>query len=406
VNYNAPVVVVYRGGHGALGVARTLGRLGVPVYLIAQEGMATPVWSSRYWAGRTRWDFSVPAADSVRFLLDFGRDLEERHGARPIVLTLADWIAIFIEEHAEALSERYTFPRAKTKVVRDLANKWQMFLLARESGIPVPETIWPESRAEVTDFLEIARFPIVMKAADPSLEHVPAMAIVNKPDELLAKFDRDSALGPPNLILQEFIPGDAETVWMCNAYFGRESQCHAIFAGRKLRQVSATGIASLAVCSPNETVENQTRAFMQAVGYQGCVGIGWRFDVRDGLYKVLDVNPRVSGVFRLFRATNGMDVVRICYSDLTGQPIPATRPSVGRKWLLEDDLFVAITGLRRGTLTLSQWLRSLRGVREAQWFAIDDPKPILVWLSSRLSLKLRTKRPAGQSAGRRPRTSS
>lgn len=403
---SVPVVIVYRGGHGALGVARTLGRLGTPVYLIAQEGMATAVWSSRYWTDRIRWDFSVPPADSVAFLLDFGRVLEERHGARPIVLTLADWVAIFIEEHASALSERYVFPRAETKVVRDLANKWQMFLLARESGIPVPETIWPKSRADVTGFLEVARFPIVMKAADPSLEHVPKMAIVDEPDELLAKFDSDSTLGPPNLILQEFIPGGAESVWMCNAYFGDESECHAIFAGRKLRQVSSTGIASLAVCSPNETVENQTRAFMQTVGHRGCVGIGWRFDSRDGLYKVLDVNPRVSGVFRLFRATNGMDVVRICYADLTGQPIPATEPSVGRKWMLEDDLFVAFSDLRQGTLTLRQWLRSMRGVREAQWFALDDLKPILVWLSGRLSLPLRPKRPMGHSARRRPRTSS
>ncbi len=43
-----PVVVIYRGGIGALAIARSLGRLGVPVYLVA-DTQATPLWHSRYW---------------------------------------------------------------------------------------------------------------------------------------------------------------------------------------------------------------------------------------------------------------------------------------------------------------------------------------------------------------------
>ncbi len=387
IDSRVPVVVIYRGGHGALAVARTLGRLGVPMYLIAQEGMATPVWSSRHWSRRTRWDFDLPPDASLRFLLDVGRDIEVAHGARPIILTLADWVAIFLEEHADALGEQFIFPRAQHPVVHRLANKWKMFSLAGEHGIPTPATTYPQSRDEVMTFLEAASFPIVMKAADPYLPYVPSKKVVQSSRELLNKFDHDATLGPSNLILQEYIPGDAESVWMCNAYFGRESACHAIFTGKKLRQVSATGIASLAVCLPNETVEEQTRSFMQGVGYQGCVGIGYRYDARDGLYKLLDVNPRVSGVFRLFSASNGMDVVRVCYLDLTGQTIPASALSIGRRWLLEDDALAALTAMREGRLTVKQWITSLRGVREAHWFAADDPMPAFVWLWSGIRRK-------------------
>jgi len=49
IHADVPVVVVYRGGQGALAVARTLGRLGVPVYLVSHRGMETPGRSSRYW---------------------------------------------------------------------------------------------------------------------------------------------------------------------------------------------------------------------------------------------------------------------------------------------------------------------------------------------------------------------
>ena len=161
-----------------------------------------------------------------------------------------------------------------------------------------------------------------------------------------------------------------------------------IFTGKKLRQLSTTGIASLAICLPNEIVATQTRRFMEAVGYRGCVGIGYRYDRRDGLYKVLDVNPRVSGVFRLFVGTNDMDVVRACYLDLTGQQLPKTALQPGRKWMQEDHYFYHAgfgrgaerTGLRIDHLHIAEGIRSVRGVRESHWFAADDPVPMAMWL--------------------------
>ena len=370
-----PVVVIYRGGIGALAIARTLGRLGVAAYLLSQDELS-PVWYSRHWTGKFSWDFSKPQADTLGFLLDIGRRFE----TKPILLTLADWVAIFIEDNASALQEQFVFPEPSAPLIRDLANKWQMFSLAKKHGIPTPETAYPRSREDVLKFLETARFPIIMKGADPMLPRAASKAIVYDAQDLLEKYDRAAEDGPANAVLQEYIPGDAQSVWMCNAYFGAGSECKAIFTGKKLRQVSDTGIASLAVCLPNETVENQTRDFMQAVGYHGAVGIGWRYDARDGQYKLLDVNARVSGVFRLFRATNGMDVVRIAYLDLTGQAVPRSFLTVGRKWMLEQDFEAAWAAARARKLTFKQWLNSLRGVQETHWFAPDDPMPFLVWL--------------------------
>jgi predicted ATP-grasp superfamily ATP-dependent carboligase len=342
---DVPVLVIYRGGNGALAVARTLGRLRIPVYLVTKKGDSL-IEHSRYWTKRFWWDFSAPPEESARFLLG----VADLIGTRPILITLSDWAAIFIEENAQLLRERFIIPQGPKPVIRKLANKWDMFALAKTYGIPTPETACPTSRGEVLKFLETARFPIVTKTADPSASHVPGKRIVHDARELLEQYDREAALGPPNLIFQEYIPGDAESVWMCNAYFGKGSECLAAFTGKKLRQVDETGIASLAVCLPNETVAEQTQRFMQAVGYEGAVGIVYRYDARDGLYKLLDVNARLSGIFRLFRATNGMDIVRICYLDLTGQTVPSSALETGRKWMLEDDFFSALASARQGKL--------------------------------------------------------
>jgi D-aspartate ligase len=394
ITASAPVLVIsrgytaggrVRGGAADLAIARTLGRLGVSLYLVAQQGMSTPSWSSRYWAKRIRWDFSRPETESVAFLLAAGASLESAHQRRAILLTGSDWAAIFVERNRHLLADRFDFPQPVQPVIDALANKWKLHLLASEHQIPTPMTMCPASQAEVEASVERIGFPLVMKAADPYVADPPLKTIFYSHKELIREVERQVARRALNLILQEYIPGDVDTVWMCNGYFGLHSGQTVIFTGKKLRQASPTAIASLAICLPNETVATQTRGFMEGVGYQGCVGIGFRYDCRDGRYKLLDVNARVSGVFRLFAGTGGMDVVRACYLDLTGQEVPTTALQPGRKWMREEDVVVAALAVRNGRLSVTEWMRSVRGVRELQWFARDDPMPTLTLMREALS---------------------
>jgi predicted ATP-grasp superfamily ATP-dependent carboligase len=270
-----------------------------------------------------------------------------------------------------------------------------MHELANEGGIPTPVTVRPETTQAALRFASEAGYPVVMKAANPFVPARPPTALVRDQDQLLQHLTRLGAHGQPlNIVLQEHIPGAVDCVWMCNGYFGADPARSVTFTGTKLRQVSPTGVASLAVCRPNDTVARQTRDFLHRIGYRGCVGIGWRYDARDGRYKLLDVNARVSGVFRLFAGTNEMDVVRICYLDLTGQPIPPTSLQPGRKWMLEDDVLAAAGAIRNGSLTIRGWTASMRGVRELHWLAADDPRPFLGWARGRAAR-------AAQEAGAR-----
>ena len=201
---------------------------------------------------------------------------------------------------------------------------------------------------------------------------------VSNAAELLRKYDALEDPAEPNLMLQEYIPGGDDSVWMFNGYFDRKSDCVLGFTGQKLRQWPPhSGVTTLGICRHNATVADTTCRFMKAVGYQGVLDIGYRWDARDGLYKVLDVNPRIGATFRLFVADNGMDVVRALYLDLTGQPINPGRPCEGRKWMVEDiDLFSSYCFRREGGLTFKEWGASFRGVEEAAYFAADDLLPL------------------------------
>jgi predicted ATP-grasp superfamily ATP-dependent carboligase len=154
---------------------------------------------------------------------------------------------------------------------------------------------------------------------------------------------------------------------------------------------------------------------MEAIGYRGILDIGYRFDPRDGLYKVLDANPRVGQAFRLFVAENDMDVVKSLYLDQTGQEQFSIVPREGRRWLIEDfDLISSFHYFEEGALTLRDWVRSFKGVEEAAWFSWTDPRPfvkmvgdLLKRLSGRLLkragiLKVAGDPPQGDRRSRKP----
>ena len=374
-----PVVILGLGRgvfhHGVLGIARSLGRLGVPVHRVGRERTA-PAARSRYLAS---WRV-IPATASDDETFVTLRGLARELG-RPILIAADDAACVFVEDHAEQLEQQFLLPRQPAGLVRALSSKRGMYELCQEHAIPTPRSVFPRSEDELLANSTNDGFPIVLKcinAADAPAS-APRVLIARDVDELIAGYRQMETPGLGNVMLQEYIPGTPETVWMFNGYFDERSECRVGFTGKKIRQSPPyTGATTLGVCLPNPTVQEVTERFMRSIGYRGILDIGYRFDERDGQYKLLDVNPRIGGTFRLFVGDNGLDVLRALHLDLTGRDVPATELPDGRRWIVEPlDVTSSIVYRRRGDIRLGTWLRSFRGVREAAWWARDDPLPFL-----------------------------
>jgi predicted ATP-grasp superfamily ATP-dependent carboligase len=396
-------VVVLKMHHGSLGIARTLGRLGIAVYcLTARRGLWAE--SSRYWRGVYDWDVeNAPVSLTLDFLLDLGRRL----GSMPLLIAVSDRTALFVAEHADTLASAFRFPRVTYALAESLTSKKNMYFLARRCGIPTADTQFPQSREELIGLIDGTRFPVLLKGIDGvrlQARTGRTMAIVRDAAELLEQYDRLEDPASPNLMLQEYIPGGEDSVWMFNGYFDDESRVLMGMTGQKIRQTPPyTGSTSLGIVRTNAEVAALTSRFMRAIGYRGILDIGFRYDARDGQYKVLDVNPRIGSTFRLFVARNGLDVARVLYRHMTGQSVPAASAIDGRKWIVEDqDLFSCRRYRRDGRLNVVQWIASFKGLREGAWFAWDDLRPFSMmcrmlagsggrWIARKVTLPLRRK---------------
>ncbi|HKN96536.1 MAG TPA: carboxylate--amine ligase, partial [Pseudonocardiaceae bacterium] len=271
----------------------------------------------------------------------------------------------------------FLFPEPPADLPRTMAGKLAMHRLCRRLGVPSPETVLPGTLDEASDFAARAGYPVVAKLATPWVPgRVRSTTIVADAAQLADLYLTCAASGA-GLLLQEFIPDGNDSDWFCHAYVGRDGRCRPVFTGVKERSYPAhAGLTSMGRSMPNARLSAQLTELLAAVDYRGIVDIDVRLDHRDGRYHVLDLNPRLGAQFRLFRDTEGIDVVLAQYLDLTGQDVPTGEQVAGRGFVVENyDPVAAFRYWRGGELGLTSWLDSLRGRPETAWFAGDDPFP-------------------------------
>ena len=383
-NVSTPVVII-NCKLGALAIMRSLGPLGVPLYGVDADPRS-PAMLSRYC--RERFLFGLNESRPMEFLehlLEIGRRL----GRPAILIPTSDETAQFVVDQAEPLGRQFIFPRNSSEMIGRLVSKKGMYGLALELRVPTPTTLFPNSLDDVERALLKITFPLMLKGIHGNRLQTRGqkkMVIVHSADELIENYRQMEDPEAPNLMLQEYIPGGDDQIYIFNGYFDQKSECLASFTGHKIRQFPVhVGCASLGVCRSNEEVAKTTIRFMQAIGYKGILDIGYRYDPRDGQYKVLDANPRVGQAFRLFAAQNDMDVVKSLYLDLTGQEQFAIVPREGRRWLIEDfDVISSYHYFQEGSLNLWEWVRSFKGVEEAAWFNWKDPLPFMKMMGNLL----------------------
>lgn len=368
LDVSVPVLVLGLGDHGSLGIARSLGRLGVAVHGAHNE--RTPASSSRWFRAVHHWDGTVERA------LAIGASI----GGRPILVPIGDPTAVWVADEADALRERFLFAEPPDGLTRAFMSKRGLHELCTTHAIPTPVTSFPTTRDDVAAYDGL--FPVMVKALEYSSverRRVRRMAIARDTREALALYDELEDPEVPNLLLQELLPGGPGSSWMFDGYFDGASSCVVGYTGQKWRQSPPFGgSASLGECAENDVIANLTQRLVAAVGYSGLVDCDYHLDPRDGCYKLLDFNARVGASFRLFVGTDGLDVVRAMYLDLTGQPVRADRVQVGRRWIAEnDDLVSFVLSRRARELTTVDWVRSFRGVQEAAWWSRDDIRPFV-----------------------------
>jgi D-aspartate ligase len=363
--------------HSTVGIIRSLGSRGVPVYACVEDRLA-PASVARHLRRAFVWQTSKLNNFAIlAHLVAAG----ERLGRQAILIPTDDKAAVFIAEHAAVLSEWFLFPRLPGELPGRLSDKRALYRLCKSHDVPCPVSAFPGSLDDVNEFIEHAVFPVVVKVADLGRirKGARSVRIARSAPELLSIYRQTETPENPNVIFQEYIPEACAEDWVFHGYTNPHTGCLVAFTGKKLRSFPVfAGATTLGLSAYNQRLVKLTEKLLKDICYAGVMDIDYRLDRRDGQYKLLDFNPRVGANFRMFEDAAGIDVVRALHLDLTGRSVPRLPPVEGRKFLVEPYDVAATAGyLRSGRLTLREWWRSIQGSLELAWFRWDDPLPFL-----------------------------
>lgn len=360
--------------HIGLGVIRTLGRIGVPVYAITEDRW-TPAAVSRYCAGC----FVQPSTglEDPEVLLSRLVDLGRQLGRPTIAFPTDEEAAVLLAEHATELSDYFLLPRVAPTLPRRLASKGGLYELCRENDVPAPASETPRTIAEVNEFAARADFPVVAKNLEAWVRRkapvVPGTTVLRTPEELLALAGTWGEA--PSVILQEYLPREHAEDWIVHLYCDADSDCLAIFTGVKIRSWPPHhGMTACAYIVANPGLAEMTQRFCKQIGFCGIADLDYRLDRRDGEYRLLDFNPRVGSQFRLFETEAGIDVARAMHLDLTGRSVPPSPQLNGRRFVVETLDALAYPAFLRSDYTTPSKPRRPTST-ELAWLARDDPMP-------------------------------
>ena len=200
--------VVIGSDYRGLGIVRSLGRRGIPVWVLSDGHLLAAV--SRYAQHQLPWPVDHGEQRRLEYLLALGR----RHALRGWTLfPTGDETAAFLARQYTRLSGQFRLTTCPWEVLRWAYDKRLSYQLADELGLPVPWTAYPTSEDEVAGL--DCPWPVILKPAIKTTSNPFTVAKawrVNDRRALLARYAEARVLvASPLIMVQELIPGGGET---------------------------------------------------------------------------------------------------------------------------------------------------------------------------------------------------
>ena len=367
--------LVVGGEHPGLGVARSLGRRGIPVVVVDDQYSVSSF--SRYVTRAVKVnDLKEPRA-AVDALLDVGRRLNLRGW---VLYPTRDETVAAVSQHRDELSSMFTVTTPPWDTIRWVWNKKNTYDLAKQLDIPCPETYNPQTIEDLEALYK--KLPLAVKPAVKENFFYATGAKAwraDTPEQLRELFTAARAqIGPDELLIQEIVPGDGRAQYSYCAFF-RDGKAHSSLVAQRLRQhpYEFGRAATYVETTSMPWIEELSQRFLRHINFYGLVEVEYKLDPRDGKYKLLDVNARIWGFHSLGSAA-GVDFPYLLYADQIGEMTDACRGRDGVGWLrLVADVPTALSQLAQRRIDFRSYWQSLKHTRIESVFCKEDPLPSL-----------------------------
>ena len=359
----------------ALGIIRSLGKRGIPVYLINNRNLCISRFS-KYLKKFMRADTN----NDTEFV-DFMIKLARKEGLEDwILMPTNDAMVYILSKHKKILEEYYKVPTPSWDVIKYAYDKRLTYKLAKRCGVPTPRTIYPEKLDDVLSVASDLEYPVIIKGKNGydfyQKIRIKAIYINSKKKLINAYRELMSLVKPSETMIQEVVQGN-HVYSFCS--FFKNGEAIAIWIGRKIREhPMGFGTGTFAESTYVPKIEKLGTRILRTMNYYGISEIEFKRDQKDGKFKLIEINAR-TWLWHSLAARCGVDFPYILYKDMIGEEVTRVKSFVvGIKWIhFYTDIWESLKEIARGNLKVNEYLNSLRGKKEFAVFSIDDPLPFI-----------------------------
>jgi len=367
-----PAVVLGAGVNG-LGVARSLARERVPVWLLDADGrrpemrtrVATPL-TLRSLHGEALIDELVRLGTS-RF-----------SGVRPVLFLTQEESVKAVSRYRDRLSPLYRFSLPARDTVDALLHKHGFQRVAEQLGSPIPPLVHVRTPADLPA-VERLRHPVAIKPGERNADygrHFKKAYRADTPAESVALLQRILPV-MADVVVQEWIEGPDANIHFCLQYMGRDGRVAASFTGRKIRswppQVGGTA-SCIAAPEVHAELSAMTTRFFRAAGVIGMASMEYKRDTRSHDFRMVEPTVGRTDYQEEVATLNGVNLPHAAWCAELDLPLPAPLAS-GRPvaWRVRSEDRQSAVAQGQGP---KQGYPSGTRVADA-WWRRDDPMPYL-----------------------------
>lgn len=225
--------------------------------------------------------------------------------------------------------EPYCFLPYNPANLLEATDKYTQYLACDAVGVPRPATASIKTPEDLEEIPRIG-FPVLIKPSkrdDASMGLFRSIVLEDLDDfrGRRAELERPLANGV-SFIASEIIPGDGSNIYAYVAYRDRSGRILNEWSGKKLSQFPDDfGVFASAANRAPEIVAQQGRALLEALDIRGIAEPEFKFDARDGRYKLTEINLRSMMWHRLGNRI-GVRLQLTQYLDATGGPVRPDEP--------------------------------------------------------------------------------
>ncbi|MFP3916502.1 ATP-grasp domain-containing protein [Lysinibacillus telephonicus] len=218
-----------------------------------------------------------------------------------LLLACGDDYAKLIIKNKPALEKYFTVPYIDETLMDQILLKENFYKMCEKYNFKYPGTT-TVTADNYEGFTPPFEYPIILKASNSvaywacKFPGKKKVFVANDEAEKTAILKAIySSSYQDTMIVQEFIPGDDSYMRVLNAYVGKDGKVKLMCLGNPiLEEHSPEGIGSYAaiITTHDEKLMDKVRYFLEDIGYTGFANFDMKYDVRDGEYKLFEINLR------------------------------------------------------------------------------------------------------------------